>query len=42
VFDRLKLDVTPDAVRANASTLLNESGLFHGDVIERALAHADD
>jgi integrase len=41
MFDRLKLDVTPHAVRATASTLLNESGLFRGDVIERALAHVE-
>jgi integrase len=41
MFDRLKLDVTPHAVRATTSTLLNESGLFRGDVIERALAHAE-
>jgi hypothetical protein len=26
---------------ATASTLLNESGLFRGDVIERALAHVE-
>jgi integrase len=41
MFDRLKLDVTPHAMRATASTLLNESGMFRGDVIERALAHAE-
>jgi len=39
MFNRLKLDVTPHAVRATACTLLNESGLFRTDVIERALAH---
>jgi integrase len=41
MFDRLKLDVTPHAIRATASTLMNESGLFRSDVIERVLAHVE-
>jgi integrase len=41
MFDRLKLDVTPHAIRATASTLMNESGLFRSDAIERALAHVE-
>ena len=28
--------------RANASTILNESGLWHPDAIERQLAHAEN
>lgn len=30
---------TGHGFRHTASTVLNESGLFHGDVIERQLAH---
>lgn len=32
-------EVTSHGLRATASTLLNESGLWHADAIERALAH---
>jgi integrase len=32
-------EMTSHGVRAMASTLLNESGLWHPDAIERALAH---
>jgi integrase len=41
MFERLGVDVTPHGIRATASTLLNESGLFRSDVIERALAHVE-
>lgn len=34
-----KHDVTAHGFRATASTLLNESGLWHPDAIERALSH---
>jgi integrase len=34
-------EVTAHGLRATASTLLNESGLWHPDAIERALAHGD-
>lgn len=34
-------EMTAHGFRAMASTLLNESGKFHPDAIERALAHAD-
>ena len=34
-------DMTSHGFRATASTLLNESGLWHPDAIERALAHQD-
>ncbi|MFG1275666.1 tyrosine-type recombinase/integrase [Xanthobacter flavus] len=34
-------EVTPHGFRATASTLLNESGLWHADAIERQLAHLD-
>jgi integrase len=34
-------EMTSHGFRAMASTLLNESGLWHPDAIERALAHAD-
>lgn len=34
-------EMTAHGFRATASTLLNESGLWHPDAIERALAHAD-
>jgi integrase len=33
--------VTAHGFRATASTLLNESGRFSADAIERALAHQD-
>ena len=35
-------EMTAHGFRAMASTLLNESGKFHPDAIERALAHGDD
>ncbi|MGN6278358.1 MAG: tyrosine-type recombinase/integrase [Sphingomonas sp.] len=38
-YDRDQM--TSHGFRAMASTLLNESGLWHPDAIERALAHAD-
>jgi integrase len=41
MFERLGVAVTPHGLRATASTILNESGHFRPDVIERALAHAD-
>jgi integrase len=34
-------DVTAHGVRATASTLLNESGQWNADAIERQLAHVD-
>ena len=34
-------EMTSHGFRAIASTLLNESGLWHPDAIERALAHGD-
>jgi len=40
-FDRMKLDVTPHGLRATASTVLNESGAFRPDVIERQLSHIE-
>lgn len=36
-----KEEMTAHGFRAMASTLLNESGLWHPDAIERALAHKD-
>lgn len=36
-----KDEMTPHGFRATASTLLNESGLWSPDAIERALAHQD-
>ncbi|WP_345940660.1 site-specific integrase [Sphingomonas sp. So64.6b] len=36
-----KDEMTADGFRATASTLLHESGLWHPDAIERALAHGD-
>jgi integrase len=36
-----KDEVTAHGFRSTASTLLNESGLWHPDAIERALAHGD-
>lgn len=36
-----KDEVTAHGLRSTASTLLNESGLWNPDAIERALAHAD-
>jgi integrase len=35
-------EMTAHGFRAMASTLLNESGKWHPDAIERALAHGDD
>lgn len=37
-----KQEATAHGFRATASTLLNESGLWHADAIERQLAHAED
>ena len=34
-------EMTAHGFRAMASTLLNESGKWHPDAIERALAHGD-
>jgi integrase len=34
-------EITAHGLRSTASTLLNESGLWHPDAIERALAHGD-
>lgn len=36
-----KDEVTAHGLRSTASTMLNESGLWHPDAIERALAHGD-
>lgn len=36
-----KDEVTAHGLRSTASTMLNESGLWHADAIERALAHGD-
>lgn len=36
-----KDEVTAHGFRATASTLLNESGLWNPDAIERALSHGD-
>jgi integrase len=36
-----KDEVTAHGLRATASTLLNESGKFNPDAVERALAHGD-
>jgi integrase len=36
-----KDEVTAHGFRATASTLLNESGLWHADAIERQLAHIE-
>ncbi len=33
--------MTSDGIRAMASTLLDKSGLWHPDAIERALAHGE-
>ena len=35
-------DMTSHGFRASASSLLNESGLWHADAIERQLAHVDN
>lgn len=35
------VDMTSHGFRASASSLLNESGLWHADAIERQLAHVD-
>ncbi len=40
-FDRMKLSTTPHALRATASTVLNESGAFRPEVIERQLSHIE-
>jgi integrase len=40
-FRRMKVDVTPHGLRATASTILNESGAFRPDVIERQLSHIE-
>jgi integrase len=40
-FERMKLAVTPHGLRATASTILNESGAFRPDVIERQLSHIE-
>jgi integrase len=34
-------EMSPHGFRATASTLLNESGLWHADAIERQLAHVE-
>ena len=34
-------EMTSHGFRTTASTLLNESGMWHPDAIERALAHGD-
>ena len=36
-----KEEVTAHGLRSTVSTMLNESGLWHPDAIERALAHGD-
>lgn len=36
-----KEEITAHGLRATASTLLNESGLWHPDAVERALAHGE-
>lgn len=43
-FRRMSFDedeVTAHGLRATSSTMLNESGLWNPDAIERALAHGD-
>lgn len=40
-FDRLKLSFSPHGLRSTASTVLNESGQFRPDVIERQLSHIE-
>jgi integrase len=40
-FTRMKLDICPHGLRGTASTILNESGLFRPDAIERQLAHVE-
>jgi integrase len=40
-FERLELTVSPHALRATASTVLNEAGQFRPDVIERQLSHIE-
>jgi integrase len=40
-FERMKLAVTPHGLRATASTVLNESGAFRPEVIERQLSHIE-
>ena len=37
-----KDEMTPHGFRATAATLLNESGKWHPDAIERQLAHVDE
>jgi len=40
-FERMKLAVTPHGLRSTASTVLNESGAFRPEVIERQLSHIE-
>ena len=40
-FNRLKINTTAHGLRALASTIMNESGLFDADTIEVALSHVD-
>jgi len=40
-FERMKLTVTPHGLRSTASTVLNESGAFRPEVIERQLSHIE-
>jgi integrase len=40
-FERMKVTVTPHGLRATASTVLNESGAFRPEVIERQLSHIE-
>jgi integrase len=40
-FERMKASVTPHGLRSTASTVLNESGAFRPDVIERQLSHIE-
>jgi len=40
-FERMDLDVSPHGLRATASTVLNESGAFRPEVIERQLSHIE-
>jgi integrase len=40
-FEKLKFPFAPHALRATASTLLNESAKFRPDVIERQLSHIE-
>lgn len=40
-FDKLKFNFAPHALRATASTVLNESAQFRSDAIERQLSHVE-